>query len=189
MSSALRRLSGLSPRVRGNLVGSDARLRRARSIPACAGEPSARRNCTSSSPVYPRVCGGTCMFAYSNLCARGLSPRVRGNLHRCISLLTTRGLVVTCAGDFIMGRKGKQGKSGLSKNYASWKVPGRRDRITPSWSTNSTGGSPMTRTVWPLGARGSCQVMTMQRPPSSWNHSAMTAHTRSRTGADSLGDV
>ena len=75
----LRATSGLSPRVRGNpthlvTIGSINR-----SIPACAGEPMARKRSHSECTVYPRVCGGTGTKAPSSICLCGLSPRVRGN--------------------------------------------------------------------------------------------------------------
>ena len=54
-----RTLSGLSPRVRGNLGGEHRhRLHIAGSIPACAGEPDDGHS-ASKCWVYPRVCGGT----------------------------------------------------------------------------------------------------------------------------------
>ena len=51
--------TGLSPRVRGNLVASASDGLAIRSIPACAGEPSLRAAAAASMRVYPRVCGGT----------------------------------------------------------------------------------------------------------------------------------
>ena len=52
-------LTGLSPRVRGNL-GTLARcLATERSIPACAGEPPPNCSALAVYRVYPRVCGGT----------------------------------------------------------------------------------------------------------------------------------
>ena len=50
---------GLSPRVRGNLDEFLSFLRKERSIPACAGEPSQTRSECNRTGVYPRVCGGT----------------------------------------------------------------------------------------------------------------------------------
>ena len=50
---------GLSPRVRGNLLGYTGSRREQRSIPACAGEPSRVYRFASRAEVYPRVCGGT----------------------------------------------------------------------------------------------------------------------------------
>ena len=70
---------GLSPRVRGNpdhqlVDGVDART-----IPACAGEPTLELSAGHAAMDYPRVCGGTspCYFGPRLDC--GLSPRVRGN--------------------------------------------------------------------------------------------------------------
>ena len=50
---------GLSPRVRGNRPFARQPAQRARSIPACAGEPRFRTVGLSGYAVYPRVCGGT----------------------------------------------------------------------------------------------------------------------------------
>ena len=52
---------GLSPRVRGNLRRSQRIAPRPRSIPACAGEPCIVLLRSRLQPVYPRVCGGTCL--------------------------------------------------------------------------------------------------------------------------------
>ena len=51
--------SGLSPRLRGNLVGKDATVELWGSIPAPAGEPPASATAARPSRVYPRACGGT----------------------------------------------------------------------------------------------------------------------------------
>ncbi len=75
-----RSVSGLSPRVRGNLEYKPRHPVRQRSIPACAGEPlwcSAR---LMAGTVYPRVCGGTTHRRFKQGWRNGLSPRVRGNL-------------------------------------------------------------------------------------------------------------
>ena len=50
---------GLSPRVRGNLIGISRNADGERSIPACAGEPPELLCRPLLSRVYPRVCGGT----------------------------------------------------------------------------------------------------------------------------------
>ena len=72
-------LTGLSPRVRGNLrvraVNSDG----PGSIPACAGEPRPGRQANGRWQVYPRVCGGTLNPLLMRAPAHSLSPRVRGN--------------------------------------------------------------------------------------------------------------
>ena len=73
-------LVGLSPRVRGNQPTPDPEKILARSIPACTGEPPIQCDISGNQAVYPRVYGGTPLFA--NYCKqkKGLSPRVRGNL-------------------------------------------------------------------------------------------------------------
>ena len=54
-----RTTDGLSPRVRGNPWSSLVIVDFQRSIPACAGEPSASIRAAVTAAVYPRVCGGT----------------------------------------------------------------------------------------------------------------------------------
>ena len=73
-------IDGLSPRVRGNRRLIPRLARGLRSIPACAGKPTARRRCGSSIGVYPRVCGETGRGGFGGQGLFGLSPRVRGNL-------------------------------------------------------------------------------------------------------------
>ena len=53
------RPSGLSPRVRGNLVIIRAFAIFRGSIPACTGEPLRLPRCLRLPEVYPRVYGGT----------------------------------------------------------------------------------------------------------------------------------
>ncbi len=72
---------GLSPRVRGNPVAAVASEAKGGSIPACAGEPGNLAASFVLPQVYPRVCGGTYIAAGRIEEDRGLSPRVRGNLH------------------------------------------------------------------------------------------------------------
>ena len=71
---------GLSPRVRGNLVGRGLEAADHGSIPARAGEPSFRPRAVGRETVYPRACEGTRETCASNSRRMGLSPRVRGNL-------------------------------------------------------------------------------------------------------------
>ena len=59
ISSSVIPVSGLSPRVRGNLVDWPETMPYQRSIPACAGEPRAILGVGQPHTVYPRVCGGT----------------------------------------------------------------------------------------------------------------------------------
>ena len=69
---------GLSPRVRGNLVGHPLHELADGSIPARAGEPTPRRQAASHRGVYPRACGGTAIGSNGKTAMGGLSPRVRG---------------------------------------------------------------------------------------------------------------
>ncbi len=72
-------VTGLSPRVRGNLHPARPRRRGPGSIPAGAGEPYDAARLAPVSPVYPRGCGGTVGLEQVEVSGRGLSPRVRGN--------------------------------------------------------------------------------------------------------------
>ena len=58
-SVTLKWRTGLSPRVRGNRHDVEIWLGKARSIPACAGEPLPLQGVRRTARVYPRVCGGT----------------------------------------------------------------------------------------------------------------------------------
>ena len=90
---------GLSPRVRGNPNPPGPNLGLAGSIPACAGEPSASPRRFPRSGVYPRVCGGTEAAGDRGAYARGLSPRVRGNLRRRPSRPRSGRSIPACAGE------------------------------------------------------------------------------------------
>ena len=65
--------------MRGNPASGHPERLCARSIPAYAGEPSARGESGGTGRVYPRVCGGTFAQSLYLLAMRGLSPRMRGN--------------------------------------------------------------------------------------------------------------
>ena len=71
---------GLSPRGRGNPSGMGLTIMTPRSIPAWAGEPPSSTRWAPSSPVYPRVGGGTGSSIEYRHVRGGLSPRGRGNL-------------------------------------------------------------------------------------------------------------
>ena len=49
--------------------------------------------------VYPRVCGGTTFKRLTTINARGLSPRVRGNLFQNDNGGITTGSIPACAGE------------------------------------------------------------------------------------------
>ena len=70
--------SGLSPRVRGKLVGLLGGGGQVGSIPACAGEASLAAVVGRRLGVYPRVCGGSRPDGRQRRPHQGLSPRVRG---------------------------------------------------------------------------------------------------------------
>ena len=90
---------GLSPRVRGNPPRWPAARHPHRSIPACAGEPSAKPCRCKRRGVYPRVCGGTCPRCLGRWPGRGLSPRVRGNRLRGRDQPHTLRSIPACAGE------------------------------------------------------------------------------------------
>ena len=78
--AGIRRIIGLSPRVRGNPSRQTYGQLAQRSIPARAGEPDPLHVCRQASTVYPRACGGTAWIRGHCTAQTGLSPRVRGNL-------------------------------------------------------------------------------------------------------------
>ena len=69
---------GLSPRVRGILLGHRTAGRCAGSIPACTGNPPSGAQCDSRGRVYPRVYGESGGLHTGRPVMLGLSPRVRG---------------------------------------------------------------------------------------------------------------
>ena len=70
---------GLSPRGRGNPIRHLLEAEPYGSIPAWAGEPRRSLSAPCPVPVYPRVGGGTHRDHSKRVCAKGLSPRGRGN--------------------------------------------------------------------------------------------------------------
>ena len=97
--NAKRRITGLSPRVRGNPTLRCGGGLSQRSIPACAGEPSAHRTVPAESQVYPRVCGGTHRKEQPVFSCLGLSPRVRGNPHPAPAAPRPARSIPACAGE------------------------------------------------------------------------------------------
>ena len=91
--------AGLSPRVRGNRARQYGVAHAARSIPACAGEPPARRSHHRLRQVYPRVCGGTSTCSTASIGPSGLSPRVRGNRRRIALARRPWRSIPACAGE------------------------------------------------------------------------------------------
>ena len=74
----VKRVVGLSPRVRGNHSGLVTTAHNPRSIPARAGEPHGVAFANAGSAVYPRACGGTVVRADVGVAGSGLSPRRAG---------------------------------------------------------------------------------------------------------------
>ena len=74
-------------------------LDRARTIPACAGEPPSREPASWPDPDYPRVCGGTQRTAGLAGPWSGLSPRVRGNRSASVRSEGYTGTIPACAGE------------------------------------------------------------------------------------------
>ena len=94
---------GLSPRVRGNLLGLRHHLWGNGSIPACAGEPARHWELSHDGEVYPRVCGGTPTICWSTGSRPGLSPRVRGNLSWGVVSVWVIRSIPACAGEPCLG--------------------------------------------------------------------------------------
>ena len=104
MSAAPASISqGLSPRVRGNLAIGAAGATLTRSIPACAGEPTASAPEPVPPGVYPRVCGGTYGHSRHRRQCEGLSPRVRGNRQRRSATAPLPRSIPACAGEPLAG--------------------------------------------------------------------------------------
>ena len=96
--TAIWKVKGLSPRVRGNLALFGALLIVFGPIPACAGQPLPLHGRHPTGRAYPRVCGATCTTPRTFLGVAGLSPRVRGNQIRTPERLRRFGPIPACAG-------------------------------------------------------------------------------------------
>ena len=92
-------VTGLSPRVRGNLVFGHQQAEGEGSIPACAGEPRTSHRTCRRRWVYPRVCGGTWALDDGNGYKWGLSPRVRGNRRSATAGTSRERSIPACAGE------------------------------------------------------------------------------------------
>ena len=91
--------AGLSPRVRGKRPDPPAASSTRGSIPACAGETTASTFLSSSSTVYPRVCGGNGRLSSIRRRRIGLSPRVRGKRHLMVVAIKGDRSIPACAGE------------------------------------------------------------------------------------------
>ena len=72
-------IPGLSPRMRGSRMMTDAPERIRGPIPAYAGEPGVLLAAGRVDWAYPRVCGGANEYTMDDLVSVGLSPRMRGS--------------------------------------------------------------------------------------------------------------
>ena len=90
--------SGLSPRMRGNLIFCPARALRAGSIPAHAGQPHITNHQGQTRRVYPRACGATARPVPIAAPKRGLSPRMRGNRCKAVKAACQWGSIPAHAG-------------------------------------------------------------------------------------------
>ena len=91
--------TGLSPRVRGNLLVRYQSATFEGSIPARAGEPIMSTIDPSFCRVYPRACGGTAAREIGISQTAGLSPRVRGNLDHHLGRRAGDGSIPARAGE------------------------------------------------------------------------------------------
>ena len=82
-------MTGLSPRLRGNLPGAGRWRSTRRSIPALTGKPRIPPGSEGELGVYPRAYGETSQQIDCLLVVKGLSPRLRGN-HAFCSLESPR---------------------------------------------------------------------------------------------------
>ena len=101
--------TGLSPRVRGNLIVLRPSTFAKRSIPACAGEPRSGPNISEAQTVYPRVCGGTPRPLVLWRHRSGLSPRVRGNRNLRLLYNWESRSIPACAGEPSLGEVAPSG--------------------------------------------------------------------------------
>jgi len=90
---------GLSPRVRGSLLHTNARKVVRGSIPARAGEPAIGGLPEPEIRVYPRACGGASERGGPRSGRVGLSPRVRGSHAPPVSWTPLPGSIPARAGE------------------------------------------------------------------------------------------
>ena len=89
---------GLSPRMRGYRLLPAHPLGARGSIPAYAGLPVGLPMRSTTSWVYPRVCGATEMQEADGTPSEGLSPRMRGYPLRCLFCVREKGSIPAYAG-------------------------------------------------------------------------------------------
>ena len=153
--------------MRGNLAQTVIITSVTRSIPACAGEPNAPETRRLGTGVYPRVCGGTLPLEQLLDPLVGLSPRVRGNLHRAQRPPDNPGSIPACAGEPVPGAIREAvlwvyprvcGGTASSRK-ANWSVRGLSPRVR---------GNPRSKVYCPyrVGSIPACAGEPRWHPPS-----------------------
>ncbi len=89
---------GLSPRMRGHLLGRYGGSLQGGTIPAYAGAPSGQIRRIAPGGDYPRVCGGTMNTKKPEIRRLGLSPRMRGHLDALRPNVSAAGTIPAYAG-------------------------------------------------------------------------------------------
>ena len=97
-SSAIGRLSGSSPRVRGARPMMRHNKLTERIIPACAGSTYSGAPCPAQLGDHPRVCGEHPTALCNGLQRAGSSPRVRGAPGDSSPVFPLDGIIPACAG-------------------------------------------------------------------------------------------
>ena len=127
---------GLSPRGRGNLAGHWAFLRTRGTIPARAGEPTARSTSWTTGRDHPRAGGGTYINVTRAKCNTGPSPRGRGNLQASPPFRECRGTIPARAGEPAIGAEAEVLHRGPSPrgrgNHSKVLDPHDRDGTIPA---------------------------------------------------------
>ena len=138
---------GLSPRGRGNLGLLAVYIVNVGSIPAWTGEPEPGCNRCPAAGVYPRVDGGTLAWAIPGVVIVGLSPRGRGNQHRCNHGAVSTGSIPAWTGEPVTGMV----KRTLTMVY-------------PRVDGGTAGGRPLTNQRHGLSPRGRGNLITVVAP-------------------------
>ena len=113
-----------------------------RSIPAPAGEPSAKLVDSGASAVYPRACGGTGIPDTDAIEAKGLSPRLRGN-RICSGLISPVGRSIPAPAGEPGSPRGQNGAGGVYPR-ACWGTRRRKpSAVRSSGSIPAPAGEPL----------------------------------------------
>ena len=91
-------MPGLPPRVRGSHSEYQKQGEYAGSTPACAGKPLLNWSVSTTTWVYPRVCGEARFSLGVQIPDHGLPPRVRGSQPRVNLLIMNVRSTPACAG-------------------------------------------------------------------------------------------